>query len=77
MLDGSDGAEHGQSVDSGLDVGRRAEFVSQHFADARNLIPGRNDERDHARAVPATNGRMSQRDRVSGTRRTLEPFPDS
>ena len=53
MLHGRDGAEDGEAVDAGLDVGRGAVLVGQHLGDAGDLVARRDDQRDHGRAIAA------------------------
>ena len=50
-----DGAEHWQSIHSTLDVRCSSEFVSKHARHTRDLITRRNDERNHACAIPVSN----------------------
>jgi len=45
------GTEDGQAVYPGLDVRGRSKFIGQHFADARDLIFWRNNQRNHAGAI--------------------------
>lgn len=52
LLYGGDGAKHRQPVDSALDVGGGAEFISQHLGHSGNLILGRDDEGDHTGSIP-------------------------
>jgi len=53
LLCRSDGRQDGQTVDARLDVGGGTEFFGQHTRDTRDLILGRDDERDHGGAVSA------------------------
>lgn len=54
LLSRRDGAKHGQAVDAGLDVGRRAVLIRQHLVHLRDLRLWRQNEGDHGRAVAAT-----------------------
>ena len=52
-LGGGDSTQHGQAVDSALDVGSGSILVRQHLGDTRDLIARRNDQRDHGGSVSA------------------------
>lgn len=65
LLCGGDGGEDGEAVDARLDVRGGAELVRQHLRRARDLVLGRQDERDHARAV-AAHGAEAEASRLDG-----------
>lgn len=52
LLYGGDGRQDRQSIHSGLDVGRCAELIRQHFADSCDLVFWRDDEGNHGRSIP-------------------------
>ena len=53
MLNRGDRPQHRQPVHPGLDVGGRPVLVSQHLGDPGDLVPGGDDQGDHAGAVAA------------------------